>query len=169
MDIELRKLSPDDGMDVYGLLQEIPKDENGFINGCSGLSYDDYKQWLIKSDDTAKGIGLEDWMVPQNIYWLYVDRKPVGMGKLRMHLTDKLRVDGGHCGYSIALSQRNKGYGKLLLKLMASEASKLGIESILLTIRNGNEASIKVAVANGGIIEKVTDNKHYVWIECNSH
>ena len=73
MTIELKRLSPDDGRDVYDMLREIPGDENGFINGCSGMSYEEYKNWLIKSDRVSQGIGLEDWMVPQTIYWLYAD------------------------------------------------------------------------------------------------
>jgi predicted acetyltransferase len=168
MDVKLTKLSPNDGMDVYNLLQEIPKDENGFMNGVNGLSYDDYKQWLIESDNMANGIGLEEWMVPQYTYWLYIDGNPVGIGKLRIRLTDKLREDGGHCGYGIAPSQRKKGYGALLVKMMVKEAAILGLDNILLTIENDNVASIKVAVCNGGVIEKVTDDKHYIWIDCNT-
>ena len=167
MNVELRKLSPNDGTDVYAMLQEIQKDENGFMNDANGLSYDDYKQWLVKNDNMANGIGLEDWMVPQYIYWLYVDGTPVGMGKLRTRLTDKLREDGGHCGYGIASTQRRNGYGTLLVKMMAKEAGTLGIEKILLTVNNDNTASIKVATCSGGEIEKVTDNKHYIWIDCN--
>jgi len=166
MDVELKKLSPDDGMDIYNLLQEIPKDENGFMNGGNGLSYDDYKQWLIKNDNMANGIGLEDWMVPQNMYWLYVNGNPVGMGKLRTRLTEKLKIDGGHCGYGIAASHRNRGYGTLLVKMLAKEAAALGLDKILLTVQNDNAASIKVAVGSGGVVEKMTNNKHYIWIEC---
>lgn len=165
--VEFIKLSPNDGIDIYDMLQEIPKDENGFLNGCNGLNYDDYLQWLIKSDNISNGIGLEDWMVPQNIYWLYIDGKPVGMGKLRIRLTDSLRADGGHCGYGIVSSQRNKGYGKILLKMIIKKAKELRIESILLTIENENTASIKTAISNGGVVEKVTDKKHYIWVDCN--
>ena len=108
MTAKLKKLSPADDMAIYNMLQEIPKNENGFMNGSNGLSYDDYKQWLIKSDDISKGIGLEDWMVAQNLYWLYIDCEPVGVGKLRLKLTDKLRQDGGNCGYGIAASKQAK-------------------------------------------------------------
>jgi predicted acetyltransferase len=167
MDVEMKKLSPNDGTDIYNLLQEIPNEENGFMNGGNGLCYDEYKQWLIQCDNMANGIGLESDKVPQNIYWLYINGKPVGMGKLRIRLTDKLRIDGGHCGYSIVSSQRGNGYGKLLLNMMVKEAALLGIDKILLTINNNNAVSINVAVNDGGIIEKVTDSKHYVWIECN--
>ena len=168
MVVELRKLSPSDGMDVYKLLQDIPKNENGFQNGCNGLSYDEYKKWLIRSDNIASGVGLEDWMAPQTIYWLYVDDKPVGMGKLRHRLTDKLKEEGGHCGYAIASAERQKGYGKLLLNKMIDEARGLSIDRLLITVSNHNLPSIKVAVGNGGIIERTSDVRHYIWIDCHA-
>jgi len=165
MRLELRKLSLEDGMDIYDMLQEIPKDENGFMNGCHGLTYDEYKQWLIRSNNIANGIGLEDWRVPANTYWLYVNGEPVGMGKLRHRLTDKLREDGGHVGYAIAPSYRNLGYGKILLKLLVDEAKAIGIDSLLIAVQNHNTASLHVAIANGGKIEKADDVRHHIWID----
>ena len=46
MNCELRKLSPDDGRDVYDMLQELPREENGFINGCNGKTYDEFKKMV---------------------------------------------------------------------------------------------------------------------------
>lgn len=166
MNYELRKLSPDDGRDIYDMLQDFPKDENGFINGCNGKTYDDFKKWLIKSNNVSNGIGLEEWMVPQNIYWLYIDGIPVGMGKLRHYLTDKLRKEGGHGGYAILPSHRNKGYGKILLKMLIDCARDMKIDGLLLTVQNHNTTSIKVALANNGRIEKVDTKRHFIWIEC---
>ena len=151
-------------MDVYNMLQEIPKDENGFFNTICGCSYEEYKQWLINSAKTANGIELEDWMVPQSIFWLYAGGIPVGFGKLRHHLNERLKEKGGHAGYAIVPSQRNRGYGRLLLKLLVEEAKMLGIDKLLLTIQNDNPASLKVAFANGGVIDRVTDERHYVLI-----
>lgn len=147
------------------MLQEIPADENGYVNGVHGKSYEEYKQWLIRSDNTSKGIGLEDWMVPQNTYWLYVEDKPVGMAKLRHYLTEALSQSGGHCGYSIRPSERNKGYGTILLSLIIEEAKKLDLDRILVTVENHNEASIKVALNNGGIIEAENDVRKFIWID----
>ena len=163
--IELRKLSPNDGAEIYNLLQEIPKNENGFMNNCNGCSYEEYSEWLIQSENMANGIGLEDWLVSQNVYWLYVDGNPVGMGKLRHRLNEKLREDGGHIGYAIAPAYRNRGYGKILLKLLIDETKKMGISRILITVQNDNIASIQVALNNGGIIEKSNDVRTYIWID----
>ena len=164
MKYELRKLSIKEGNDVYQMLQEIPKGENGFENPANGLSFDEYFLWLKRNDDMSNAVGLEDWMVPQTIYWLIIEGVPVGFGKVRHYLTDKLKEDGGHVGYAIRPSQRGKGYGKLLLNLLLAEANNLGIETVLVTIRNENKPSIQVALANGGVITKVDEVRHYIWL-----
>ena len=140
MDITLRKLSENDDCDIYEMLQEIPSEENGFINAVQGKTFEVYKQWLAENAAFAKTNELIDgWIVPTSIYWLYADGKPVGMGKLRHFLTDKLRKEGGHTGYAIRPSERNKGYGTILLQKLMLEAKKLGIDRMLLTIRKENE------------------------------
>ena len=84
----LKKLSPDDGQDVYNMLQQIPAEENGFVNPAHGMEYIAFQTWLTNCDLNSKKTGLEDgWRVPASIFWLYVDGKPVGIGKLRHFLT----------------------------------------------------------------------------------
>ena len=107
-------------------------------------------------------------MVPQTIYWLYADGQPVGFGKLRHRLTDKLRLEGGHTGYSIRPSHRGKGYGKALLGYLVEEAKALGIDRLLLTIHNDNEASRKKAIACGGVEEDRNAELRYIWVDCSS-
>lgn len=165
MTIELRKMTLDDGRDIYEMLQEIPRDENGFINKNNGRNYEGFKEWLKRSERISKGIGLEEWMVPGDVYWLFVDGIPVGQGKLRHRLTEQLLEHGGHIGYAIRPSQQRKGYGTLLLKLMLKKAKELKIERVLVTTLNHNIASQKVALRNGGIIERMTDERTYIWIE----
>lgn len=166
MSLELRKLCINDGKDIYEMLQEIAKDENGFINSVKSMTFEEYKQWLINNDAISRGEGLESWMVPQSIFWLFKDGRPVGFGKVRHTLTENLRIEGGHIGYAIRPSERNKGYGTMLLKSLLQEAKKLGIEKVLLTIRTNNYASIKVALKNNGVIEKRNKKWYYIWIDC---
>ncbi len=163
--MELKPLQISDGKEIYEFLQKIPKEENGFMNGAYGISYEEYLQWLKKSKRIAEEIGLEEWMVPQSIYWLYVEGKPVGMGKLRHRLTEKLLEEGGHGGYGIIPEERGKGYGTALFKLLLEEAKKLSIKEFLVTVNNENTPSIKVALRNGGKIEKVNDQRHYIWVK----
>ena len=163
---ELKKLTLDDGEDVFGMLQEIPKEENGLMNGANSLSFDEFRGWLAKQYRLSLQEGvLDGWKVPSTTYWLYADGVPVGFGKLRHCLTDALRAAGGHIGYAVAPRYRGKGYGRALLRLLLEEAKELGIEKALLTIRRDNEASLAVALANGGVITDENDESFYVWID----
>ena len=168
--IELKRLSPSDGMDVYDLLQKIPREENGLQNNANGLSFDEFKQWLIKkhADSLQEGV-VDGWKVPSTTYWLYVDGVPVGFGSIRLFLTDALRKAGGHIGYGIARPYRGKGYGKELLKLLLSEADRFGIEDVLITIHKDNIASRAVAFANGGVLTEETDERAYYWINTRAN
>ena len=165
MGIELRKAAVTDGMDIYEMLQELPADENGFINRAACMRFDEYKEWLKDKVQNAEQTGIVDgWKVPATTFWLYEDGRPVGCGSVRHFLTDKLLEQGGNIGYSIRPSDRNRGLGKVLLSLLINESGKMGIDRLLLTIQNGNLPSLHVALANGGKIEKTTEERSYVWI-----
>lgn len=167
--IQLKELSIEDGTDIYEMLQEIPGEENGFLNAVNGRTYEEYKQWLAENVASSNLTELEGgWKVPTSTFWLFSGGKPVGIGRIRHFLTDRLREEGGQAGYAIRPGERNKGYGTLLLKDLVLEAQKRKIQKMLLTIRNGNEASLKVALKDGGVVERISDTRHYVWIDCSS-
>ena len=42
------------------------------------------------------------------------------------------------------------------------------LEKVLITIHSDNIASQKVALANGGVITKKTEERVYIWIESSS-
>ena len=127
--LELKRLSVDDGLDIYTMLQEIPAEENGLINKANGLTFDEYKEWLIVKQRDSEQEGIVDgWKVPSTTFWLYADGIPVGFGSVRHFLTEALRKAGGNIGYGIAPAFRGKGYGKELLRLLLNEAKKMGID-----------------------------------------
>ncbi|MCH5286888.1 MAG: GNAT family N-acetyltransferase [Christensenellaceae bacterium] len=166
MCIEIRRLSIDEGKDFYDMLQEMPADENGFINSVHGKTYEEYQTWLTGAVRNAEQTSLIDgWKVPTTMFCLLENGKPVGLGKVRLFLTDALREHGGNVGYAIRPSARSRGLGKKLLALLIVESKKMGVDQLLLTIQNQNAASIHVALANHGRIEKVTDDRHYIWID----
>lgn len=111
MMVSVRQLTRPDGEDdvLYRMMQEIPSEENGFLNGARGLSRDAFAAWVCRHADISQGIGLPTGYVRQTIYWMYVDEYPVGSAKLRHELTDALRVEGGNIGYGIRPSERGKG------------------------------------------------------------
>lgn len=164
--IELKKLSINDGKDIYNLLQEMPKEENGLINKANGLSFEEFQEWLKAKQIESEQEGLVDgWKVPSTTFWLYVDGVPVGFGNLRHFLTEALSKAGGNIGYGIAPQFRGKGYGNILLKLLLQEARKIGLEKVLVTIHLDNIPSQKVALANGGVISEKTEERYLIWID----
>ena len=166
MQLTVRKVSPDDGSDIYRFLQQLPYDENGFINSVSGKTYDEYQLWLKGAVAACCQEGVVDgWKVPQSIYWLCLDGQPIGYGKVRLFLTESLRDAGGHIGLSIHPAFRGRGYGKTFLAMLIEECRTLGIEALLCTIRNENRASIQMALACGGVLDRVTDKRHYITIQ----
>ena len=48
---------------------------------------------------------------------------------------------------------------------MLQESKVLNANRVLLTIREENKASLAVALANGGVVEKTEAGKYYIWIE----
>ena len=168
MCLELRKLSIDDGRDIYEMLQELPADENGFLNSVYGKTFEEYKEWLKKSVKGSEQTGIVDgWKVPSTIFWLFENSRPVGFGKVRHFLTDALLENGGNVGYAIRPTERGRGLGARFLALLTVECQRLGVEKILLTIQNHNIPSIHVALANGGKTEKITAERHYIWLDPN--
>lgn len=164
--LELKKLSPEDGADVYELLQQIPREENGLHNNANGMSFQEYREWLKKQDKLSRQEGVADGgKVPSTTFWLYADGVPVGFGKLRHTLTEALRREGGHIGYGVAPQYRGKGYGKALLRLLLEKARELGIEKALVTVRANNAASRAVALANGGVVTEKTHERVWIWID----
>ena len=160
----LQHVARNDGKKFYDMLQHIGPKENGFINSAHGIPYAGFPAYLTRKVDMARGVGLEDWMVPAGTYWLMSDGVPVGQGNLRHRLTDALREAGGHIGYAVASDQRGKGYGKELLRLLLEEARRIGItEEILVTVYPDNIASRHVAEANGGELRRETEARAYYW------
>ena len=148
------------------MLQAIPEEENGLTNKAKGLSYEEYKAWLIGKQKESEQEGLVDgWKVPSTTFWLYADGVPVGFGSVRHFLTEALRKAGGNIGYGIAPRYRGSGYGKELLRLLLGEAHKLGIERALVTVHSDNLASQAVAIANGGVITEKTEERVLIWID----
>lgn len=164
--IVLKKLTVHDGRDIYEMLQEIPADENGFLNPMAGKPFSEFQVWLEKSVKNSEQEGIIDgWKVPSTTFWLYENAKPVGYGKIRHLLTERLMEAGGNVGYAIRPSARGRGLGRILLKLLIDQGRQQGINKFLLTIHENNEPSIRVALANGGVIEKRYGNRCYIWIE----
>ena len=168
MHLELKRISIEDDLDIYEMFQEMPASENNFQNHVHGMSYPEYKEWLKDAIANSEQVGIvEGGRVPQIIYWLYKDGKPIGFSKVRLILTEALLKQGGNIGYGIRPSARGQGFGKKQLELILEECKKLALEKVLLTVNEDNKASQGVCLANGGRIEKIENGFCYIWVDLN--
>ncbi len=146
-------LDPPQGLlEVY---RELGGSENGFFGendvAARKLPIHDQLQRLV---DRATGRNLPAGWVPVTTFWLLDDSGVVaGVSRFRHHLNAELLHHGGHIGYYIRPAYRGKGHGKTILALTLQEARNLGIDRVLLTVGTGNEPSIRVIEACGGVME----------------
>ncbi|WP_316245036.1 GNAT family N-acetyltransferase [Gracilibacillus massiliensis] len=131
----------------------------------------DIEKMLTFFDEHKNGMHLPEGWVPDSTYWLINEQEQVlGVVNIRHQLTDYLMNIGGHIGYGIRPSQRQKGYATQLLRLSIEEARKLGIKKILVTCDQNNIASWKAILKNNGVEDKdfIEENGNVVkrfWIE----
>ena len=123
------------------------------INGVGGLDryLDNYEEWLIKLEEDRVRIPTEE-KVPADTYFLVreSDNRIIGMINIRHCLNRNLRIVGGHIGYSIRPSERQKGYNKLNLYLGLLRCRELGIDEVLMDCDAANIGSAKTMQALGG-------------------
>jgi predicted acetyltransferase/uridine phosphorylase len=146
------------------------KYNNGKLTGAYSLDgtaainqYSHFEEWFQnnlenRSEDTVK----DGFVTASTFIALDDDNNIVGMLDLRHRLNKYLNLYGGHIGYSVRPSQRNKGYAKEMLRLGILEARKRNIEDILITCYKENEGSRRVILANGGELENEVEEPNHV-------
>jgi predicted acetyltransferase len=100
-------------------------------------------------------------------YNIIVNRQVVGMCQLRRKPTKSEDMPDNfesHIYYEISSEFRNKGYASEALRQILERAKDFGLEEVIITVANDNEASKKVILKNGGeLVEKARakDGKIY--------
>lgn len=126
------------------------------MDGTGGLRrFEDPEKWVARCRLLKDPAHVQEGRVPatQYIFVREEDNKIVGMLQIRHFLNDYLEKFGGHIGYSVAPSERRKGYASAMLKSALPECRKLGIDKVLITCADSNVGSRRTILANGGVYE----------------
>jgi len=169
----LRKITLSDEIN-YLKYSETWKDEKRIVPNSAHLKGKTFQAFLSELILREEGLFEPERMVPDHTYILVdEDQNIYGVLNLRLKLNDYLYRYDGHIGYGIAPSYRNKGLGKMILKLGLEKCLKLNINPVLVTCDEDNIASKKVILDNGGVLEnKVYKTDGYIeryWITLTSN
>ena len=123
------------------------------VSGRRGLTYSQLQnQWSMQEISPV----LPQKHVRATLFFLINESNQIlGSIHLRYRLTD-VQINAGlsHVGAGIKPSERNKGYGTLMLRLLLDSLNKDEVDSkIIVTVRESNVFSIKTIEKNGGIME----------------
>lgn len=145
--------------DIWRFRQEIisSNDEDKFA-GCGNLEdCSSVKEWIDTIDLHRSEETCPTGRVPSRIYIAVreKDNRIVGIIDLRYHInTPVLSTWGGHMGYYVRPTERNKGYAKEMVRQNLQNCRDLGIPKVMITCNADNLSSEKVIIANGGVFEK---------------
>lgn len=148
-------------IEEWKLFEKIPTSPRALFRG---ENFEEFLQ-IAESDLTEN----HRW-VPATLFFLMDGDRILGAIQICHNIEPPhLREYGGHIGYGIRPSERQKWYATKMLSLALIEAQKLWLEKVLLGCYDDNIASQKTIEKNNGIFERYTEfegkkSRRY-WIE----
>jgi len=144
--MELREPEKDHWSEFQGYRDEF-QTEGKYTDLVDEAAFD---HWLADVADAKVGRNLKPGYVASTLYWAWEGDHIVGRITFRAELTEASSLDGGHIGYEVRPSQRNRGVATRMLGLMLDCLRTEGWDRVLLTCDVDNAASERVMIKHGG-------------------
>lgn len=128
----------------------------GSMDGAGSLRrFENAEDWIKDSEKSSNPETVPEGLVPatQFIYVRKSDGKMIGVIQVRHYLNEYLKKYAGHIGYSVRPSERRKGYAKRMLHDVLPYCKEIGMDKVMISCIDTNEASRRTILANGGIYE----------------
>ncbi len=158
---EIRLVRPalEYGEDIMKFRQEfLEHDPCEDMGGCYELrNCESAGQWVESAERMRSRQTCPEGLVDSDIYLAVRtgDNRIVGVIEFRHHINHPvLGLWGGHIGYCVRPAERRKGYAREMLRQTLALCRDYGVEKVMVTCDEGNIASERTILANGGVYEK---------------
>lgn len=127
------------------------------LHGAALMERMEFDPWLAMSIRNRDAATANPHWVQSSTFFVFreSDKRMIGMVDIRHRLNDFLSSFGGHIGYGVRPTERQKGYAKEILRLALEYArSEIGLEKVMIACYKENAGSWKTILANGGRLER---------------
>jgi len=125
--------------------------EMDVYSGNFAIAWDGYAGfYALLSRMKAGGFPRPD-IVPMDSYFIEADERMLGEIYVRHRLSPQLKKMGGHVGYKVRPSCRQRGVATAALRIALKKLGGLSVESALVTCNTTNAASARVIEKCGGV------------------
>ena len=120
-------------------------------SGSFAVAWDGYAGFFELLTRMKQGSYPTPEIVPMDSYFIEAHGQMLGEVFIRHRLSEKLEKMGGHIGYKVRPSCRNRGVATAALRLGLQRLAAMGLEKALVTCNTTNAASAKVIEKCGGV------------------
>jgi len=149
--IVLTLMSPGRDQEFAEMLDEFrAAGELHVYDGNFAIAWEGYAGFYeLLSRMKAGGYPRPD-IVPMDSYFIEADGRILGDLYIRHRLSTQLDKMGGHVGYKVRPTCRNRGVATAALRLALKKLAHIGVDRALVTCNTTNAASAKVIERCGG-------------------
>jgi len=135
-------------------IEEHNKNGEYVMFGGALIGKKPYDDWLrqLKNNSDEKTVDPK-WVVSSTLFAMNGE-KIIGMIDIRHTLNQYLQAYGGHIGYGVRPTERNKGYAAEILNLGLVFCRNLGLKKVMLVCHKDNHGSSKTIEKCGGTLER---------------